>query len=515
VAGPRAAPHDDQRPEEVALLLARRARLLLRVGRDGALADLEKAGRLVPEGVSQARGSVLEVLGAALISEGQAGRGEEVSAEAVRIAEHLGDERLRIAALTTQGMAFAHQGRHEQAVEALTSACALAERRGDLAGLTRVRVNLSVALWAIGRHAEAAEVAHAGLDPARGSGLSATLGAHLATNQAMALLALGRWDEADRVTAEALEQRPRGVFAAYLHLVRGELALARGDLAGAEENLSRTYDGLGLDFRQDEGRLPVARLEAEIALRRNDIDRARGAIARVIETARVRGQATAYAWPLLVVGARIEVRARTGERLLGERHDGGDLGEALRSVAADLQADTPPWRAYAVQFAAEMDSLKRASPKWSEVVAAWDEAGEPYAACHARIRAAETAIAAKDDPKARRWIDEAAATAERLGAALLAEDLATLGRIARLPVGDGSTVPGRKTDPAGLTVREAQVLRLLTDGCSNRDIGARLFISDKTASVHVSRILTKLGVTTRAEAAATAHRLHLFDDDRR
>lgn len=69
----------------------------------------------------------------------------------------------------------------------------------------------------------------------------------------------------------------------------------------------------------------------------------------------------------------------------------------------------------------------------------------------------------------------------------------------------------RKADLIGLTSREQEVLRLLTEGESNRGIGTRLFISEKTASVHISRILAKLGVASRGEAAATAHRLQLFD----
>jgi DNA-binding NarL/FixJ family response regulator len=61
----------------------------------------------------------------------------------------------------------------------------------------------------------------------------------------------------------------------------------------------------------------------------------------------------------------------------------------------------------------------------------------------------------------------------------------------------------------GLTERELEVLRLLADGRTNRQIGEELFITPKTASVHVSRILGKLGVANRAEAAATAHRIGL------
>ena len=65
--------------------------------------------------------------------------------------------------------------------------------------------------------------------------------------------------------------------------------------------------------------------------------------------------------------------------------------------------------------------------------------------------------------------------------------------------------------PFGLTGRELEVLRLVAAGLGNREIAAELFISPKTASVHVSNILGKLGVASRGEAAATAHRLHIFD----
>jgi DNA-binding CsgD family transcriptional regulator len=64
--------------------------------------------------------------------------------------------------------------------------------------------------------------------------------------------------------------------------------------------------------------------------------------------------------------------------------------------------------------------------------------------------------------------------------------------------------------PFGLTAREREVLQLVAAGRSNREIAAELFISPRTASVHVSNILGKLGAASRGEAAAIAHRRHLF-----
>jgi DNA-binding NarL/FixJ family response regulator len=75
--------------------------------------------------------------------------------------------------------------------------------------------------------------------------------------------------------------------------------------------------------------------------------------------------------------------------------------------------------------------------------------------------------------------------------------------------------PANDTDDAddrlGLTPRETEVLRLVAAGRSNRQIANELFIATKTAGVHVSNILTKLGVTSRTEAAALAHHLRLFE----
>jgi DNA-binding NarL/FixJ family response regulator len=84
---------------------------------------------------------------------------------------------------------------------------------------------------------------------------------------------------------------------------------------------------------------------------------------------------------------------------------------------------------------------------------------------------------------------------------------------ARLDLGNGAAPAGAgarvEADPFGLTPRERQVLALLTQGATNRQIGAALFMAEKTASVHVSRILSKLDVRSRTQAAAVAHRLHL------
>ncbi|WP_037730576.1 helix-turn-helix domain-containing protein, partial [Streptomyces roseochromogenus] len=107
----------------------------------------------------------------------------------------------------------------------------------------------------------------------------------------------------------------------------------------------------------------------------------------------------------------------------------------------------------------------------------------------------------------------AAAVAGHLDARSLADDVARLAQRARLTLTRASREALAPADPAaalGLTSRERDVLRLVSAGRTNRQIAEELFISPKTASVHVSNILSKLGVSGRGEAAATAHRLGLF-----
>ena len=103
-------------------------------------------------------------------------------------------------------------------------------------------------------------------------------------------------------------------------------------------------------------------------------------------------------------------------------------------------------------------------------------------------------------------------TARRLGSEWLTAQLTGLASRARLDLEaerDGADAAVADGDPFGLTPRERQVLALLAEGATNRQIGAALYMAEKTASVHVSRILSKLGVSTRTQAAAVAHRQHL------
>lgn len=153
---------------------------------------------------------------------------------------------------------------------------------------------------------------------------------------------------------------------------------------------------------------------------------------------------------------------------------------------------------------------------WSPVVTAFECLDRPYDLARVRHRLAAALLTDGGDDERDRALELlrlAAAVAAHLDARLLADAVARLAQRARLTL----TRPPRQAlapaDPAaalGLTSRERDVLRLVSAGRTNRQIAEELFISPKTASVHVSNILSKLGVSGRGEAAALAHRLGLF-----
>ncbi|GAA3493354.1 hypothetical protein GCM10019016_004530 [Streptomyces prasinosporus] len=179
------------------------------------------------------------------------------------------------------------------------------------------------------------------------------------------------------------------------------------------------------------------------------------------------------------------------------------------------------WQAYDVWLRAELLRAEGvpAPDEWSAAVAAVEPLGRPYDLARVRFRLAEALLAsgAGDDERARatELLRLSRAVADHLGAVPLARSAGLLAQRARLVLSPATRAPApaAPVDPAdalGLTGRERDVLRLVAAGHTNRRIAEELFISPKTASVHVSNILAKLGVSGRGEAAAVAHRLDLF-----
>jgi DNA-binding NarL/FixJ family response regulator len=156
---------------------------------------------------------------------------------------------------------------------------------------------------------------------------------------------------------------------------------------------------------------------------------------------------------------------------------------------------------------------------WEAAAKAWEGLGEPYPTAYARWRQAEALLLGglareQVEPSLR----AAHRTATELGAAPLRAELEALARRGRLDLGTGAATgpepqPRSPLDALGLTAREQEVLALVALGRTNGQIAKTLFISPKTATVHVSNILGKLGVRNRVEAATIAHRLGMVTPD--
>ena len=146
---------------------------------------------------------------------------------------------------------------------------------------------------------------------------------------------------------------------------------------------------------------------------------------------------------------------------------------------------------------------------WLAVAEGWRGHGMRPREAYARWRAAEAFVRDDDRASAEVSVRSAYELAQGIGWVGARDALASLARRARLDLGTTGATALSPADRFGLTARELDVVALLAEGRTNRQIADALFISAKTASVHVSNILAKLGVSNRGEAAAVARRLGL------
>jgi DNA-binding CsgD family transcriptional regulator len=197
------------------------------------------------------------------------------------------------------------------------------------------------------------------------------------------------------------------------------------------------------------------------------------------------------------------------------RPRGGVLGPEGRAWLQRATAENARLHAAVgrVPGTAEVDAGEQAPAElWREAAAAWQDTvnafdfGYRYEVARSRYRWAEALLGAGEREAAEVEAAEALSEAEDMGARPLADAVRALARRARLDL------PGvRRATVSTLTEREEEVLGLVAQGLSNRQIGERLFISTKTVSVHVSNLLAKLGASGRAEAVSLAHQRGLLE----
>jgi DNA-binding NarL/FixJ family response regulator/tetratricopeptide (TPR) repeat protein len=523
-------------PARAALLLESRSVLKTR-DYEG---DLQKALDLVPAGVADtARAQVLVSL-VKRVWESTGPLAVAAIDEALVLARRAGDTAIEAAALVELGIVQSRVGDDAAAVETLTLARSLAERAGAHEHLISAVINESHVLAGMGEHEQAADLARRGIARAEDYGVARTWGTFLGINVSEPLVSLGRWDDAIELLEHALALAPPYPhYRAALRLLVADVALGRGDLTGAEEavTVARAALDTGGFGRRWQYLIPQARMETELRLAQG-----RPGDAVAVAADAVAGldlpREPRYAWPLLVAAARASAGAiASGRGDTAAAARAVDLLAKVRSRAEGLPARGPVQQADRLTFLAEAARAEVAGragaatagraevagragaatatelvAAFDEAASAWERLSQPYQRADALRRGAEAALAAGDRSGAAERLRRAGELADCLGARPLAADVAALARSARIrPSGNEAGPRLARVTPLGLTSREFEVLRLVADGRSNPEIAARLFISAKTASVHVSNILAKVGVSSRGEAAAAAHRLRLFD----
>ena len=450
------------------------------------------------------------------------GRSDETrttAEEAVALARQVGDRRLESLALNVLGCALSRLGESDAGVARLREAVALAREAGGPEEVGRAYVNLSDALDTAGRLDEAVAVDREGEAACNRFGLERFWGAFLAGNAVDSLLTLGRWDEAQATLDEALARGVSGIAEVHLLISRSQLELFRGDHRACEATLASVHE-LGVAGHSAELGAGALLVAAELAAIQGRSDAAREAVRsgleRVGDDARV---CAAFVWVGVAAEAGVAERARARGEGEGRTEAAEAAGELLaRLDALGPGAQLPAAVAMAATARAEYTRLGDVTEpeRWREAAALWDALPSPNRAAYARWREAEALLAGgAGRAAAAEPLRTAAAAAVSLGAAALAREIELLAARARIELEqEAPTTAAPEPAPLGLTPRELEVLAHLAAGRTNRQIADALYISPRTAGVHVSRILAKLGATTRGEAAAAGRLAGLVEEDR-
>lgn len=396
---------------------------------------------------------------------------------ATEIGERFGDRDLLALAIHTQGLILIAQGCVTEGVplldEAMTSV--VAGEVGDYwAGAVYCNVIAAcLEIADVRRAAEWAEAARAWSESIPSESLYPGL---CRVNRAQVASLRGEWSLAEAESVLATEQLmiTNPPLAAEALYETGDVRRRRGDLAGAEAAFERAHE---LGFQPQPGlgllRLAQGKIDAALSALRSAVAAPSG---NRLRTARLQW---ALAEAALAAGDLDAARSSADELDAIARDSDARVLEAsaatVRGSVRSAEGDLPD----------AVASLRHAS-------ALWQELRLPYEAARARMQLGLALRAAGDDDGARMELRAALAAFEKLGAsrdAAVASDL----------------LGGPTELPRGLTTREAEVLRLVAAGKTNRDIAVELVISEHTVARHLQNMFVKLGVSSRSAATAFAY----------
>jgi len=312
-----------------------------------------------------------------------------------------------------------------------------------------------------------------------------------------ALLALGRVSEAIETCERmaALDPLPLGLV--HVLECQAEIALVLGNsdrIAVAARSLRSLPPGPQVASRMA---ADLLRFDIESRALAGDMDQSAILVRSALTHFEQQG---GVSWPLLASAMRVAVD--TNQK---------DIARQFADLAARSPCRNAVEEAERLGILAEMSrSTGSDLDAWESAAQSWADLSQPFRQAYALMQAGGAAVNAGKRAKGAGHFRRGADLAHSIGAPLLGNQIETLAEKARIDLRDGKE-GGMPKAPLGLTDREFEVLRLLAAGQSNREIAVNLFISSKTASVHVSNILSKLSVPSRGAAAAMAHRLRIVD----
>jgi DNA-binding CsgD family transcriptional regulator/tetratricopeptide (TPR) repeat protein len=506
-----------------------------------ALDEHRQAVALVPvDPPSDARARVLGAYAGALMGAGSYAASVAVAEAAVAAAETAAAPSSEARARSVLGSDLVALGDIDRGLAELAAAARLADAADVPAVAVVAHHNRAISMLAADRFEDALAEAHRGHDVARAGGLERRYGPHILGSAADALLRLGRLEEAIETAERGRTISPDGRGTVYLDAVAARTAALLGRTNEAAAWLDRA-DELAAGELDPDLAAYLAAARAVVALAS---DRPAEAVAAVDAALADPAALDDPAWsaPLVALGSRaLAELPRPHRRALrtaghdaetrddaADGHAGDRAGTGDRTDAAIERLSAHPLTGSARASLRAADAWRGrgdADAAWREAVAGWDSVGAVLDAADARYRAAEAMLRARRErPRAEAMLREALSAASASGARPLADAIRRLARQARVDVdtaGDVTAPTEERQTPVAtrpryagppLSARELEVLALVADGRSNGEIADALFITRKTASVHVSHILDKLGVGSRVEAAILASRVGILGE---
>ena len=502
--------------------------------RQASIAEHQAAVELVPESPpSVERARVLGGLAATLPAAGRYSESRELSELAIAVLREAGSHEGEARLLNILGMDLVGLGDIDAGLDHLRVSIRIARETGPLDTLLGAQHNLAFFLAQTDRFDEGLAVSRDGLATAKRVGLDRRYGAGLRASSGDILHRSGRWDEADAIAREDIDFEADRSGAIYLRATRVMFQAARGQLEAAREDLA-VADQLATDDIDPDVNAYLLQARAELAL----VEGRPADALRFVEAALAEFAGSDELFlvaPVLVDGMTAAADLADHARAFRSAADvetakatGAALLEQARSLAGrgGPSGLTPSVRAAIATSEAEWTRLEGHSDPhaWLAASEAWHAVPMPHRGAVAAARAGEALLLIRGPrDEATALLRSAHGAAVGLGAEPLKASIEAIAARARLDLGGAPAVPktaipaseaaGGATPsrgPAeilGLSAREWEVLELVAAGRSNAEIAETLFISPKTASVHVTHILDKLGVNNRVEAATIAVRV--------